>query len=379
MSDYRTQVRDWLQANRPEGYDRSTYDELSYEERFDLRRAWQRQLHAGGYVGISWPAEYGGRGLGRTEEAIVNEELGRVDAPVIINDIAIDVAAPAILHWGSEEQKNEWLPRTFSAEDIWCQGFSEPHAGSDMAAMSTSATETPDGFLLNGTKVWCSLGAFANLCLIIARTEPGSERHRGLSAFVMEMDAPGLQVTPIVQVNGDSEFVRLDLEDVPVARENLIGPLGAGWKVAMTSLAYERGARSNAYQTDQLIRGMVERARTMEDVPAGTWDGLAGLYVRARAVRAWEQRQYRRRLAGEELGIEASIGKLSSSELAQEMSSFATDLFGPEAQAVRSDADAIDGGAWSKLSLTSRYYTIASGTSEVQRNIIGERLLGLPR
>ncbi len=384
LEGFRRECRAWLERNPADGYERSTFDELDYEARLEIRRAWQRKLHSAGWVGISWPAQWGGRGLSRAHEAVFNEELGRGDAPVIVNDIAIDVAAPAILHWGTDAQRARWLPRTFSAEDLWCQGFSEPQAGSDMAAMATTARAEGDHFVLDGTKVWCSLGAYADLCLIIARSDPASSRHQGLTAFVVDMKTAGLRVTPFVQINGDSEFVRLDLEGVVVPAENRIGPLGAGWKVAMTSLAYERGARSNAYQTDQLVRALVEETRSLAEadphaVPESVWDGIARLAIRARAVRSWEHRQYRRRLAGEELGVEASIGKLASSELAQQISAYATDLFGLRAQAERGDEHAIDGGLWARLSLTSRYYTIASGTSEVQRNIVSERLLGLPK
>ncbi|MGH7965233.1 MAG: acyl-CoA dehydrogenase family protein, partial [Candidatus Binatia bacterium] len=310
---------------------------------------------------------------------------GRVDTPGIANEVAVVVVGPALIHWGTEEQKKRYIPTILSAEEIWCQGFSERNAGSDFAAVQTQAIADGDDYVVNGQKVWTSFAAQADLCMLIVRTDPQAPKHKGLSCLLVDMQTPGITLKPLVQINGDPEFSEMFLKDVRVPRANLLGQPGDGWQVAMTALTYERASRAQAFHLEPIFQHMIAAAKQIQidDHPAAddatVRQKLAQFHIEMQAIKLSEQRYLTRRLRGEQPGAETSISKVAGSELNQRMAHFALELLGPYGQCAEGGSQSLGGGFWSRLALTSRYYTISSGTSEVQRNILGERMLGLPR
>lgn len=382
---FRQELRTWLAANPLDGYDPETFEQLDYAMRFALQRHWQRQLHTGGWVGIHWPREYGGRGATVVEQALYHQELSRVDVPGIANEVAVVVVGPALIHWGSEEQKKRYIPRILSADEIWCQGFSERNAGSDFAAVQTQAVEDGDSYVVNGQKVWTSFAIQADYCMLIVRTDPHAPKHKGLSCLLVNMQTPGITLKPLVQINGDPEFSEMFLNDVRVPRANVVGRPGDGWQVAMTALTYERASRVHAFHLEQLFHRLLDVTKRIligdhtaaED--AAIRQKLAQFHIEMQAIQLGELRQLTRRLRGEQPGAETSIGKVAGSELSQRMAHFALELLGPYSQCAENGSQSPEGGFWARLALTSRYYTISSGTSEIQRNILGERVIGLPR
>ena len=369
---FRDEVRSWLDANLP--------DELRGHgggaARFDGPevRAWSRALYDGGWVGISWPEEYGGRGLSPRFQAIYLEEEARAEGPPHIGVIGLGMAGPTIITRGTEAQKARYLQPLLAAEEIWCQGFSEPGAGSDLAGVRTSARLEDDRFVLDGQKVWSSYAHIADFCILLARSDPTSERHAGLTYVIVDMHAPGADVRPLRQITGESEFNEIFLSGVEVPLDNVIGDVGGGWDVAMTTLLHERGTLGFALvarlevQVQKLLALAVDRGATptQREAIAREWIHLQALRVTA----------YRSLSALERTGIpgpEGSILKLQWSEANQRVTKLALELLGPEAQIVE------NGGYWQHQQLRSRGNTIEAGTSEILSNIIAERVLGLPR
>lgn len=382
---FRHELQSWLATNPPDGYEPETFEQLDYYTRFALQRDWQRKLHSGGWVGVSWPKEYGGRSAAIAEQAIYQQEMGRVNHPGIANEVAVVVVGPAIIHWGSEEQKQRYIPRILSADEIWCQGFSERNAGSDFANVQTQAVLDGDYYVVNGQKVWTSFAAQADSCMVIVRTDPHAPKHKGLSCLLVDMQTPGITLKPLVQINGDPEFSEMFLKDVRVPRANLLGKPGDGWQVAMTALTYERDSRAQAFHLEPILQRLMAAAKEVRIHNHSAADDatvrqkLAQFHIETQAIALGQQRQLTRRLRGGQPGAETSISKVAGSELSQRMAHFAMELLGPYSQYTESGPQSLGSGFWSRLALTSRYYTISSGTSEIQRNILGERVLGLPR
>ena len=382
---FRTELRAWLDAHLPRHFAPGELtEELDPDARFEKLLAWHRAMHAGGWVGIHWPREYGGRGATLLEQLVYAEEMGRAGAPQPINPIAIMMVGPTLMQWGTEAQKRRFIPTMLSADEIWCQGYSEPGAGSDLASLQTRAVEEGDDLVVNGQKVWTSLAHRAHWCILLCRTDPTARKHLGISYLLVDMRTPGITVRPLVQITGDAEFNEVFFEDVRVPKTNLVGQLHQGWQVAMTTLAFERVGLGNVYQFDRLIRELTTLAsrRLLDGRPAIAhgWirQRLAQLAIEAEALRLTQYRHVTRRVRGEP-GPEASVAKLFGTELNLRIMALASDLLGPAGLVERARGATDEESKWLRRILAARAFTIGGGTSEVQRNIIGERALRLPR
>jgi alkylation response protein AidB-like acyl-CoA dehydrogenase len=366
---FAAEVRAWLAANAP-----ADPEPAGLEEQIAWGRSWQRRLAEAGWVGIDWPAAYGGRGASPVEVAIFNSEYARSGAPQLVNRVGVNLAGPTLLAHGTPEQCARWLPRITSAEDIWCQLFSEPGAGSDLAGLRTRADKVEGGWLVQGQKVWTSYAQFARYGLCLARSDPGSSGSRGLSLLVVPMEAPGVEVRPLVQITGDAEFNEVFLDDVFVPDDHLVGGAGQGWTVASTTLAHERG--TNFPFKEEVVHEGYLSALFAQAVRLGTFDdpavrdGLVDGYVALVVLRTHNWRTLSKLAHGGEPGPESSWVKLTWSAMTQQLSETALSVLGPEAPLW---------GRWQRQWLWSKAASIAGGTSEVQRTIIGERILGLPR
>ena len=377
---FRHELRAWLVANPPEGYNPETFLRLDEAARFAVQLAWQKQLHRAGWVGIHWPTAYGGRGATVTEQTIYRQEMVRARMPEVANLMGIRIAGPTLIHWGTEEQKRRYIPAILSGEEIWCQGYSEPGAGSDIAALQTRAVADGDGFVINGQKVWTSYAQYARYCLLLARTDPAAPKHKGISCFVVDMRTPGVTVRPLRQINGDAEFNEVFFDNVRVPRANLIGKQDQGWQVAITTLLFERVTFDVLSPVEAVLQQLIEvvkRGETGGD--ALVRQQVARFYSELQAIKYSSLRQLSRQLRGDPPGPESSLVKLAASELNLRVVHFATALLGPAGQVVSNSEQGIDGWYWSHCALSTHLFTLAGGTSEIQRNILGERVLGLPK
>jgi alkylation response protein AidB-like acyl-CoA dehydrogenase len=384
---FRKEFRGWLEAHLPPDLclDDPADDRVaSNRETFERRRAWQKTMHAANWVGITWPREYGGRGAGLIERIIWDEEYAAARAPVLPGSMGLNLVGPTLMHWGTDAQKQRHLPAIQNADEIWCQGFSEPGAGSDLASLRTRAVERDDHFVVDGQKVWTSGAHFAHWIILLARTDPDAPRHHGISCFLVDMATPGITVRPLVLMTGHRHFNEVFFTDVVVPRANLLGPIGQGWKVATTTLMYERhasGARNPSAQVARLIA--LARQLPREGRPA--WEDpvirqrLAQLAIECEALKFTRFRSLTRQLRGEPPGPEGSILKLTSSELGVRIADAAGELLGPHVLINEASSVVPDGPRWFSRVLAARQYTISAGTSEIQRNILGERVLGLPK
>jgi len=367
---FRAELRAWVE--------RTLTDEMRNGRFEDAGREWSRKLHEAGYAGLTWPKEYGGTAAPYSYQAIFLEEMARAQAPPHLGVIGLGMAGPTIMAHGTEEQKARHLEKILSTEEIWCQGFSEPGAGSDLSAVRTSARENGDSFVVNGQKVWSSFAHIADWCILVTRSDPQSERHAGLTYMVVDMRAPGVEVRPLRQITGEAEFNEIFFNDVEVPKENVLGEVGGGWQVAMTTLLHERGTLGFALtaglesQLGKLIELAKERGANavQRDAIAREWIGLQALrYTNYRSLTALMKTGIP--------GPEGSGAKLYWSEANQRVTKIALELLGPESQLMGPDAPY--GGYWQHQQLRSRGNTIEAGTSEILRNIIAERVLGLPR
>jgi alkylation response protein AidB-like acyl-CoA dehydrogenase len=367
---FRDELRRWLADNPPEPAPETPSD----EEDFRRRRAWQRRLYDGGWAAPHWPVEFGGRGASLTESAIYFEELGRARAPIPANVLALLMGGPTLMRWGTREQQDRLLGPILSAEEIWCQGFSEPDAGSDLAALKTRAVRDGREWVITGQKVWTSGAQHSKWCMLVARTNPEAPRHQGLTYFVMDMEQPGVQVRPLRQITGEAEFNELFIEGARVPDELVIGQVGDGWKVALTTLMNERAGLGFALQVrlrhllDDVVALAAERG-LLED--AWYADRLADLHARTEAIRllAWRGLSATERYG--QPGPEGSLVKWLWSDTNQQLTQLAAEIVGPEALTA--------GTRWSYELLRARGNSIEGGTTEVLKNIVAERVLGLPR
>ena len=365
-------VRAWLEANVVPAPDT---DDLA--ESVAWGRAWQAELAGAGWVGINWPAEYGGRGASPVEVAIFNAEYARSGAPQLVNRVGINLAGPTLLAHGTPEQCRRWLPAIVSAQEIWCQLFSEPGAGSDLSGLVTHAEPDGDGaggWVVSGQKVWTSYAQFARYGLCLARTQPGTTGPRGLSLLVVDMESRGVDIRPLVQITGEAEFNEVFLEDVFVPAGHLVGAAGEGWAVASTTLAHERGTnfpfKEEVVHEGYLTRLFAEAARNGSLDDPEVADALVDAYVSIVVLRTHNWRTLSKLARGGEPGPESSWVKLTWSDMTQQLSEAALAVEGPASGLW---------GPWQRQWLWSKAASIAGGTSEVQRNVIGERILGLPR
>ncbi len=382
---FRQEIRSWLEKNLPDDLREGRDEELTQDERWKQHKEWHKQLYQGRWVGIWWPKEYGGRGATLSEQAIFSGEMGRVGAPPGVNLNGVTLLGPTLMHWGNEEQKNRFLPKILPAEEIWCQGYSEPGSGSDLASLQTRAVEDGDYFVVNGQKVWTSQAQYADYCFLLVRTNPDAPKHQGISYLLVDMHSPGITVRPLVQITGDAEFNEVFFEDVRVPQKNLLGEKDRGWMVATTTLMYERVATGNYFRFEKILPQLFDLARRLE------WNGrpaitdtsvrqqLAQLAIEAEALKYNDLRRLTRQLKGQPPGPEGSLSKLTTTDLNLRMASFAMELLGPYAILEKDSPFAVDHARWSYRALGARGGTIAAGTNEIQREIIGERVLGLPK
>jgi alkylation response protein AidB-like acyl-CoA dehydrogenase len=379
-AEFREGLRRWLRANVPPARSAAAYPGMPRVWSAGELRAWTKSLYDAGYAGLTWPTEYGGRGLSAAYQAIYAEESALAEAPDHVNVIGLNMAGPTIIKYGTPEQKAEYLPRILSGEMIFCQGFSEPDAGSDLASVRARARPDPGGYRLDGEKVWSSYAHLADQCLLLARTGPAEIRHKGLTCFLLDMRAPGVQVRPLRQISGDSDFGQIVLTDVVTPASTVLGPVGGGWGVAMTTLAHERGtfgitlASRLAVQFDRLVQTAAAVGADRDPVVRRD---IAELHVASQGVRFTGYRALATLERTGEPGPESSILKLRWSQANQRLCALGLRLTGGAAAA--GEPAAQWGDYWRPQQLRSRANSIEGGTSEILRGIIAERVLGLPR
>ena len=386
---FRDEVRAWLRQNMPREWTArlAASSDVPRAEAYDLLRDWQRRLHAAGFIGLTWPREYGGRGLTFMEEMILAEEMALAKAPPVLNILGIGMAGPTIIAYGTEEQKKRYLPKILSADEIWCQGYSEPNAGSDLASLQTRAVRDGRDYVVDGQKVWTSLAHTADWMMLLARTDPDAPRHKGITYFLLDMHLPGVTVKPLRQITGDAEFNEVFFDGVRVHDSQVLGGVNNGWAVGMTTLMYERLALGFGLQMRLRIAldGLIEMARRAEKAGrAVTKDPvmrqkIAQLWIDTECLKYTGARAITRLLKGEMPGPEASTGKMGWVETHQRLQELAMEIQGPYAQLVKGSDWAVEDGLWQHAFLRSRANSIEGGTTEIQKNIIGERVLGLPK
>ena len=372
---FRGELRDWLEANLDERFRSARSPLQGADERVEILRDWNRLLDDSGYAAMSWPVEYGGRAATVIEQVVWAEEMHRAGAPGTVNPIGISNIAPAIMEHGTRDQKDRYLRRMLRGDDIWCQGFSEPGAGSDLASLRTSAVRDGDHYVVNGQKIWNTLGDQADYCELLVRTDPEAPKHRGISCLLVDMKLPGIEVRPIVTITGDTEFHELFFTDVRVPVDALLGPENQGWTVAMTTLNHERGGVATLHLSiREKIRRLLEESRSRRvNGGAASEDPvlrrrLARLYLAGEYLKLLSDRALSAMLHGR-AGAEGALMKLVWSETEQEIGEVAADVVGPDGAA----------GEWGRSRLFARSISIAGGTTQVNRNIVAQRVLGLPR
>jgi alkylation response protein AidB-like acyl-CoA dehydrogenase len=383
---FRAELREWLAATLPTLQPKPAADDWPGRRRYDV--AWQKLLFDAGYAGINWPTEYGGRGSTPTEHLIFLEETERAGAPYVgVNFVGVMHAGPTIITEGSHEQRAEHLPRILRGDEMWCQGFSEPMAGSDLAAMQTRATRDGDHYVVNGHKIWTSHAEVADYCELLVRTDPQAPKHKGITWLMMPMDTPGVEIRPLKTILGTSEFCEMYLDDVHIPVANRIGAENDGWRVTMVTLSFERGTAwvDQIVDSSRLIGELAEVARSTPG-PVGTlWDDLGVRreigHIAAEFDALWALTKRCVTEASGESGIpgpSASVLKLRYTEARQRLMDLGAKVLGPAALS-RSDIAGRPSDEWTNERINSLSYTIAAGTSQIQRNIVGERVLGLPR
>jgi alkylation response protein AidB-like acyl-CoA dehydrogenase len=367
---FREELRAWLAENRPAEQPSEGGEDAHYA----WRRDWQRRLYEAGWAAPAWPAEYGGRGASLSESAIYFEELGLARVPLPANVLGLLLGGPTLMVWGTDEQKQRYLAPILSAEEIWCQGFSEPDAGSDLAALKTRAVKDGDEWVVSGQKVWTSGAQYSKWCMLVARTDGDAPKHKGLTYFLMDMEQDAVQVRPLRQITGEAEFNELFIEDARIPEENVVGGVGNGWKVALTTLMNERAGLGFALQVRlrQLLDDTIAIARERDLLEDPLYaDALADLHIRCESIRllAWKGLTDIERYG--QPGPEGSLVKWLWSDTNQRLTQLAAEIVGPGAL--------ISETSWSYELLRARGNTIEGGTTEVLKNIVAERVLGLPR
>jgi alkylation response protein AidB-like acyl-CoA dehydrogenase len=384
---FRERVREWLAANIPREWSLVGASDIPRPEAYDLMRGWQRRLHEAGFIGLTWPKEYGGAGLTFMEEMILHEQMALAKAPPLLNILGVGMAGPTIIAYGTEAQKKRYPARILSCEEIWCQGYSEPNAGSDLASLQTRAVKDGEHWVINGQKVWTSLAHIADFMMLLARTDADAPKHKGISYFLLDMRLPGVTVKPLRQITGDEEFNEVFLDNVRVHESQILGGVDNGWAVGLTTLMYERLALGFGLQVRLRIAvdGVIELARRMEkDGRIITRDPvmrqkLAQLWIDTESLKYTGARAVTRLLRGEMPGPEASTGKMGWVETHQRLQELAMEIEGPYSQLAKGSERSVDNGLWQYSFLRSRANSIEGGTTEIQKNIIGERVLGLPK
>jgi alkylation response protein AidB-like acyl-CoA dehydrogenase len=379
---FQREVHDWLVANLPRGWGTPAFPKPENPaEKVAFARRWQRKLHEGGWAGFAWPREYGGRGATPLEQLIFSEEYTRVGAPPMI-DIGVGpgLVGPTLIEHGTAWQKDRFLRPILTGEEMWCQGFSEPNAGSDLASSRTRAELRGDVFHVSGQKIWTSYARFADWCILVARTDPTAPKHQGLTFLLVDMRTPGITVRPLVEMTGVAWFNEVFFDDVRVPRQHMVGELNAGWQIAITTLAHERGGSAPHARIAGEVREVVALAGALgRDRDPRCRQRLAQAHLEAEILRLLAYQFVTDLTRTGHPGPQGSYLKLFWSELDMRLKELAIEMEGPYAAIERGAPQAIDGGRWQYEYLWSRAASIYAGTSEIQRNIIAQRLLGLPR
>jgi len=375
---FRHQLRAWLTVSKPAAQTR--FATLAEEVAWLV--GWQRQLAAAAWVGVHWPREYGGRGASLIENYIFQEEMARAQAPEIINRIGVNLVGPTLIRHGSEEQRRRYLAPILSADEIWCQLFSEPNAGSDLTALRCEARRVGDELIVNGQKVWTSYAQFARWGILLARTDASLPKAKGISFLIVDMKSPGVTVRPLRQMTGSDEFNEVFLDDVHIPASNLVGEINRGWEIAQTTLAHERGTSARQLTVhrillDELVKLARQGAAVQRD--PRTRQRVAQAYIEVELLKLHNWRVLTDLVRDGKPGPQSSLVKLFWSEMSQDIHAAALAILGPHAQLAAEDRRAVGGGRWQRSFLYYRAATIFAGTSEIQRNIIAERVLGLPR
>jgi alkylation response protein AidB-like acyl-CoA dehydrogenase len=384
---FRDDVRRWLESNLPPGWGTPEYREpVTAAEKVEATKSWQRKLRDGGWAGITWPKDFGGRGATIVEQLIFNEECARVNAPNSINlSVALGLVGPTLIACGTQKQKEHFLPRILGGDDVWCQGFSEPNAGSDLAALKTRGEVRGDEIVVTGQKIWTSFAQYADWCILVIRTNPNVPKHKGLTFVLVDMKSPGIVIRPLVEITGEAWFNEVFFDEVRVPRENVVGEIDGGWNVVLTTLAHERGGTTPHVRLRTEIDALARLARhTKRGVGAASADPTIRQRIAQHALEVQITRFTAYRNVTEiqrtgKPGPEGSILKLFWSELEQRMMDTAFDILGPYGMLPKEEPLSVDEGLWNRELLWTRSATIYAGTSEVQRNIISQRVLGLPR
>lgn len=395
QQEFRARLRGWLERTAEEVFGRGegalghslesflfTRDDARWAQALE----YHRRLHAAGFLALHWPVEWGGGDAGPVEQLIYQDEALRLGLPLFgANNFAIDRIGPTLMQFGSEEQKLRFLAPMLSAEEIWCQGYSEPDAGSDLAGIRTRAVIEGDAFVLNGHKTWISLGHRAQWQVILARTDPAAERHHGLTYMLVDLRGAGVTIRPLRQITGEAGFNEIFYDNVRVPIANAVGGVNDGWRVAMATAMYQRVSAGFRQPVERTIGELIDLARRVEfgGMPAARHpyirQALTRFAIEARCLRLGRYRSLTARIKGKPPGPEGSFGKLSASELNLRAAMFAVEMLGGHALVEDDSPGAVERGRWAYRILEAREFTIAGGTSEIQRNIIGERLLKLPK
>ncbi|MFN0124689.1 MAG: acyl-CoA dehydrogenase [Blastocatellia bacterium] len=379
---FRDELRAWLTANVPAPFDGDDSTPAGKRAHFDYMRAWQRKVYEGGWAGISWPREYGGRGASIIEQSIFQEEMARAGAPGLVNGLGLAIIGPTIIAVGTEEQKKRYVEKILSGEEIWCQGFSEPNAGSDVASLGTKAVRDGDDFIVNGQKIWTSLAHYSDYCLLLVRTDPEAAKHKGITALLVDMKLPGVQVRPLRQMTGEADFNEVFFDNVRVPVANVLGEINKGWQTAIATLMNERAnLGAGVYimfkrNLDALIahaRETMNGGRLVSEDPVAR-QKLAQVIIDLEVFRLNANRALSKMSKHKVPGPEGTILKIFWSEMNQRMQQTAMEILGPVAQLWE-----FDDSRWIYNYLRSRANTIEAGTSEILRNLVAERVLGLPK
>jgi alkylation response protein AidB-like acyl-CoA dehydrogenase len=391
---YRAELRQWLSDNiggggggesasavmkRAESGDASENDPLAGA------RAWPRKLQEAGYVGLAWPKEYGGQDASFTQQVICGDEMARVRTPPLINTIGLSIIAPTLVQHGTEEQKKRFLPRILRADDLWCQGFSEPEAGSDLASLRCRAEIDGDEFVVNGQKVWTSLAPISDWIFMLVRTDPDAPKREGISYLLADMKSPGITVRPLRNAAGGIHFSEVFFDNVRVPRENLVGELNHGWQIARSSLDHERSGLSGVVSLEETLGRLWRMASNLDrgDRKAvedpSTRRVLAQHWIEIEGLRHLGFRTLSDQIAGKPPGAGSSVGKLFASEVRNQMTRTALRVEGPLAPIGKRSPHVVDRGRWHAAYFDALAHSIGGGTSEVMRNVIAEKVLELPR
>ncbi len=393
---FRTKIHGWLEKTSGEVFGRGEGGRLGTstaslldvgdDSRWQRLLEYHRRLYDAGYVALHWPKEYGGGGATLMEQALYQDEVLSFALPLYgANQLAIDRIGPTLMFMGTKEQKDRYLHKMLTGEEIWCQGYSEPNAGSDLAGLQTRAVVDGDNFVVNGQKVWTSLAHRAHMQVLLVRTDPDVPKHKGISYLLVDMKSPGITVRPLVQITGDAGFNEVFYDNVRVPRENLVGEMNQGWQVSIATLMYERLSGGTRHPVERTITELLELSKHIEfqGMPANQHpyvrQKLSQFVIESRCTRLSRYRSLSAQLKGKIPGPESSFGKLFATELNLRVALFADELLGPYGTLDKGSMGTVEGGRWMQRTIAARGLTIAAGSSEIQHNIIGERVLKLPK